>query len=164
MNQKANDLVTTHAWNLVRGDRRWALTTWDKTGKRDWTIAEGRAFLRDRMGWTTPLVMRSIFEVYEAGRCVSDCRYCDGSPFKQMGLERMSLDILNPRSSLPRWEHATAWRCKLYNTGKGGRCLDEYVDDLLIDLDSMLESKVGSGSTPWEPTVKEAGPDDQRLW
>ena len=47
----------------------------------------------------------------------------------------------HPRSSLPRWEHATAWRCKRYNTGKGGRCLDEFIDDL-VSLESILDSKL----------------------
>jgi hypothetical protein len=78
----------------------------------------------------------------------------------------MSLDIQNPRSALPRWEHATAWRCKNYNTGKGGRCLDEFIDDLFA-LESILDSSVDSSvdsNASWRPDVKNALPEDQRLW
>lgn len=161
VNQKGNDLVTSHGWNLVHADRRWALTVQAKTDKVDWTIAEARAFLRDRMGWTIQTVMLSIFETYSAGRCVADCRHCNGAPFFQLGLEKMSLDILNPRSALPRWGHATAWRCKDYNTSKGGRCLDEFIDDLFM-LESFLESTPESDA--WCPAIKNALPGDQRLW
>ena len=162
VNSKANNLVTTHADNLVRGNRRWAKTVRAKTGKTDWTEAEARAFLRDRMGWNVQVVMLSIFEAFYAGRCVPTCRHCKGVPFRQQGLEYMTLDILNPRSALPRWGDATAWRCKHYNTSKGGRCLDELVDDLFA-LDSIIES-TGGLHPEWNPEVSRALPDDQRLW
>lgn len=143
VNAKANSLVKTHALNIVHGDRRWAKTVWERTGRTAWTIEEARAFLRGPMRWSTPIVMLSIFEAYEGGRCVHDCRFCAGAPFKEHGLGNMSADILNPRSSLPMWGHATAWRCKNYNTGKGGKCLDELTLGMFLDsnLDSNLDSK-----------------------
>lgn len=182
--QKANGIVASHGADIAHNEGRLAETVRRKTGKTDWTKEEARAFLRGRCGFQTQTVMLSILEAYEYGRCVPDCKYCKGASFKDSGgrysspLNALSIDIYNPRSSLPRFGHATGWRCPKYNTSKRGRCLDEYMDHLDVvwseseyksDHKNDPESNRGKGkSSQAEEAFRKSGtppkPYDERLF
>lgn len=151
---KARTLVLTHAENIAYNKGRLAKTVRIKTGQSDWTEDEARAFLRSRCGWTRPAVQLAILEAYEYGRCVPDCKYCGGKSFKELtkqGKEmwRMSLDVFNPRSALPKFGHLTGFRCFDYNRAKAGRCLDEWADYLdEIDREARLKASLASSLDP----------------
>lgn len=135
MATKANQMVVTHANNIAHNEGRLAGTVRFKTGQTEWTKEEARAFLRGRCGWTRPIVQLALLEAYEYGRCLPDCRFCHGVPFKEltehgMKLGKLSLDVFNPRSAIPKFGHLTGFRCHDYNRLKAGRCLDEWADYL----------------------------------